>query len=58
MCEAALKCVEYEFILLDGEKRYEFVDPDTYLSVMMQIELFMRMHGAIIASPLETQDPA
>jgi hypothetical protein len=53
-----LKCIEYEFILPNGERRYEFVDPDRYRSVMMQVELFMHMHGAIIARPLEPQDPA
>lgn len=55
-----MKCVEYEFILPNGDKRYEFVDPDGYLSVLMQVEMFSRMHGAIIARPLreDEQDPA
>ena len=32
-----MKPVEYEFILTDGSKRYEFIDPDNDMSVMQQI---------------------
>jgi hypothetical protein len=48
-----MKTVEYEFILPDGSKRYEFVDPDNDMSVMQQINLCVRMHGAVSAHPVQ-----
>jgi hypothetical protein len=53
MREAPLKPVEYEFTLPDGSKRYEFVDPDNDMSVMQQIRLGMKLHGAVSAHPVE-----
>lgn len=47
------KPAEYEFVLPDGSKRYEFVDPDAGDSVLRQIELFRRMHGAVSAAPVK-----
>jgi hypothetical protein len=52
--EAALKCIEYEFTLPDGSKRYEFVDPDNDMSVMHQINLGMKLHGAVKAHPVQS----
>jgi hypothetical protein len=48
-----MKLVEYEFVLPDGSKRYEFVDPDNDMSVMHQINLGMKLHGAIAARPVQ-----
>jgi hypothetical protein len=48
-----LKTVEYEFTLPDGSKRYEFIDPDNDMSVMQQISLCMKMHGAVSAHPVQ-----
>ena len=42
-----MKRIEYEFVLPDGTKRYEMVDPD--FSVMAQVNAFMWMHRAYIA---------
>jgi hypothetical protein len=60
-----MKLVEYEFTLPDGTKRYEFIDPDNDMSVMHQINLFMKLHGAVKARPvrptlfdLKDDDPA
>lgn len=47
-----MKGIEYEFTCPDGSKRYEFVDPDAGYSVMTQIRMFMEMHRAIAAKPL------
>jgi hypothetical protein len=47
------KPTEYEFTRPDGSKRYEIVDPDAGYSVMQQIEMFKRMHGAIAAKPVK-----
>lgn len=44
---------EYEFTLADGSKRYEFVDPDSDIPVLRQIEIFRRMHGAVSARPVQ-----
>jgi hypothetical protein len=41
-----MKTVEYEFILPDGSKRYEFIDPDNDMSVMQQINLGKKLHGS------------
>ena len=46
------KPIEYEFTLPDGSKRYEFVDPDAGYSVMQQVSMFMKMHGATSARPV------
>jgi len=48
-----MKPVEYEFTLPDGSKRYEFVDLDNDMSVMQQISLGMKLHGAIAARPVQ-----
>ena len=48
-----MKPVEYEFTLPDGSKRYEFVDPDNDMSVMQQINLGLKLHGAIAARPVQ-----
>lgn len=48
-----MKCVEYEFVLSDGTKRYEMIDPDNDMSVMHQINLGMKLHGAIAARPVQ-----
>lgn len=48
-----MKCVEYEFVLPDGTKRYDFVDPDNDMSVMHQINLFLKLHGAVAAHPVQ-----
>jgi hypothetical protein len=45
-------CIEYEFTLPSGEKRYEFVDPNAGDSVMQQVSMFMKMHGAVRAQPV------
>jgi len=59
MRAAAMKAVEYEFTLPDGSKRYEFVDPDNDMSVMHQIELGKKLHGAQPLQPsLFDNDPA
>lgn len=47
-----MKPVEYEFVLPDGSKRYEFVDPESGYSVMAQIRMFSEMHGAVKARPV------
>lgn len=49
-----MKPVEYEFVLPDGSKRYEFIDPDNDMSVMHQINLAMKMHGAVKARPVQS----
>ena len=48
-----MKTVEYEFTLPDGSKRYEFVDPDNDMSVMQQINLGKKLHGAVAARPVQ-----
>ena len=48
-----MKPVEYEFVLPDGSKRYEFVDPDNDMSVMQQISLGLKLHGAVSAHPVQ-----
>ena len=48
-----MKLVEYEFVLPDGSKRYEFVDPDNDMSVMQQINLGLKLHGAVAARPVQ-----
>ena len=48
-----MKTVEYEFILADGSKRYEFVDPDNDMSVMQQINLGKKLHCAVAAYPVQ-----
>jgi hypothetical protein len=54
-----MKTIEYEFTLPNGSKRYEFVDPDAGYSVIRQIEMFNKMHGAIAAKPVNNnQSPA
>jgi len=54
-----MKTIEYEFTLPDGSKRYEFVDPDAGYSVILQIETFKKMHGAIAVKPVNNnQNPA
>ena len=52
-----MKTIEYEFILPDGKRRYEIVDADSDQSVMSQVNMFMKMHGAYISRPLETELP-
>jgi hypothetical protein len=47
------KTTEYEFTLPDGSKRYEFIDPDNDMSVMHQINLAMKLHGATRAHPVQ-----
>lgn len=47
------KPTEYEFTRPDGTKCYEFVDPDAGYSVMQQIAMFMKMHGATSAKPVK-----
>lgn len=42
---------EYEFVLPDGSKRYETVDKNNDMSVMQQISLGMKLHGAVAAYP-------
>lgn len=49
-----MSTVEYEFVLLDGSKRYEFIDTDNDMSVMHQINLGMKMHGAVKAHPVQS----
>ncbi len=44
---------EYEFVLPDGQKRYELIDPDNDTSVMHQINLGLKLHGAVKARPLQ-----
>jgi hypothetical protein len=57
-----LKTVEYEFTLPDGSKRYEFVDLDNDMSLMQQISLALKLHGAVSAHPVQPSlfddDPA
>jgi hypothetical protein len=54
-----MKTIEYEFTLPDGSKRYELVDPNAGYSVIRQIEVFRKMHGAIAAMPVNNnQSPA
>jgi len=54
-----MKTIEYEFTLPDGSKRYELVDPDAGDSVIRQIEMFKKMHGAVAAKPANNnQNPA
>ena len=54
-----MKTIEYEFTLPDGSKRYEFVDPDAGYTVIRQIEMFKRMHGAIAVKAVNNnQSPA
>lgn len=48
-----MKCVEYEFVLPDGSKRYELVDPDNDMTVMQQLNLGMKLHGATAARPVQ-----
>lgn len=48
-----MKLVEYEFVLPDGSKRYDFVDLDNDMSVMQQINLGMKLHGAVAARPVQ-----
>lgn len=45
--------IEYEFVLPDGTKRYELVDTSNDMSVMQQINLCMKMHGAVAAHPVQ-----
>ena len=45
--------IEYEFVLPDGSKRYEIVDTNNDMSVMQQINLGMKLHGAIAAHPVQ-----
>lgn len=52
-----MRCIEYEFVRSDGSKHYEIVDPDAGMSVMSQVNAFMKMHGAIIARPLKNDTP-
>lgn len=47
------KCIEYEFVLPDGSKLYEFIDPDNDMSVMHQINLCLKLHGAVSAHPVQ-----
>ena len=56
-----MKAIEYEFILPDGSKRYEFIDLDSDMSIMQQINSFLKLHGAVKAHPVQPslfQDPA
>jgi len=56
-----MRTVEYEFILPDGSKRYEFIDLDNEMSVMQQINSFLKLHGAVKAHAVQPslfQDPA
>jgi hypothetical protein len=54
-----MKAIEYEFTLADGSKRHEFVDLDAGYSLIRQIEMFKKMHGAIAAKPVDNnQSPA
>lgn len=55
-----MKMIEYEFTLPDGTKRYEFVDPDNDMSMMQQINLGLKLHGAVKAHPVQPSlfDPA
>ena len=39
--------------LPDGSKRYEFVDPDNDMSMMQQINLGLKLHGAVSAHPVQ-----
>ena len=48
-----MKTVEYEFILPDGLKPYEFIDLDSDMSIMQQINSFMKLHGAVKAHPVQ-----
>ena len=48
-------CIEYEFKLPDGSTRYEMVDPDAGYTVMQQVAMFMKMHGAISAKPVKEE---
>jgi hypothetical protein len=45
--------IEYEFTLPSGEKRFEFIDPDNDMSVMHQINLGLKLHGAVKAHPVQ-----
>lgn len=49
----ALSYIEYEFVLPSGEKRYEIIDTDNDMSVMQQINLGMKLHGAVAAHPVQ-----
>ena len=54
MFEAPVKgFAEYEFVRPDGEKRYEIINLDNEMSVMQQITLCMRLHGAVAAHPVQ-----
>lgn len=48
-----MKTIEYEFVLPDGSKRYEIVDPENDMSVMQQVNLGKKLHGAIAAHPVQ-----
>jgi hypothetical protein len=52
-----MKTIEYEFVLRDGSTRYEIVDPDAGYSVLAQVNMFMKLHGAYIARLLKPNDP-
>lgn len=45
--------IEYEFVLPDGSKRYEIVDKNNDMSVMQQVNLGLKLHGAIAARPVQ-----
>jgi hypothetical protein len=52
-----MKTIEYELVLPDGSTRYEIVDPDAAYSVMTQVNMFMKLHGAYIVRLLKPNDP-
>ena len=48
-----MRTIEYEFVLADGSKRYEIIDRDNDMSVMHQINLGLKLHGAVSAHPVQ-----
>ena len=50
---STLKPVEYEFTLPDGSKPYEFVDSDNEMSGIQQINVGLKLHGAVAAQPVQ-----
>lgn len=48
---------EYEFTLPDGSKAYEIIDRDAGFTVMRQVKMFRKMHGAVSARPVPQHPP-
>ena len=51
-----MRLIEYEFTMPDGSKAYEIIDPDCGYSVMLQIEMFVKIYGAVSAYPIPNDE--